>query len=101
MTNPKGTKLETATVNWLREHGWPWSRRIVKEGARDKGDVALGDGIPVTIECKNEKSIEHRRRASASWPTRWRTPATSGASPSTRSEGPPTSVSTTPCSRSL
>lgn len=57
MTNPKGTKLETATVNWLREHNWPWSRRIVKEGQRDKGDVTLGDGIPVTIECKNERGI--------------------------------------------
>jgi hypothetical protein len=57
VTNPKGTKLETASVNWLRAHGWQWARRIVKEGARDKGDVTLGDGIPVTIECKNEKSM--------------------------------------------
>jgi hypothetical protein len=57
ITNPKGTFLETAAVNWLREHGWPWARRIVKEGQRDKGDVTLGDGIPVTIECKNEKSM--------------------------------------------
>jgi hypothetical protein len=57
VTNQKGTFLETASVNWLREHGWPWARRIVKEGAKDKGDVTLGDGIPVTIECKNEKSL--------------------------------------------
>lgn len=58
MTNPKGTKLETASVNWLRSHGWPWARRIVKEGARDKGDVTLGDGIPVTIECKDRKGFQ-------------------------------------------
>jgi len=58
MTNPKGTKLETAAVNWLRAHGWRFARRIVKEGAEDKGDVTLGDGIPVTIECKNEKSMD-------------------------------------------
>jgi hypothetical protein len=58
MTNPKGTKLETAAVNWLRTHGWQFARRIVKEGQRDKGDVTLGDGIPVTIECKNEKSMD-------------------------------------------
>lgn len=57
MTNPKGTQLETATVNWLRAHGWSFARRIVKEGSSDKGDVTLGDGIPVTIEAKNEKKI--------------------------------------------
>jgi hypothetical protein len=57
VTNPKGTKLETATVNWLRAHGWTFARRIVKEGSRDKGDVILGDGIPVTIEAKNTKAI--------------------------------------------
>jgi hypothetical protein len=58
LTNPKGTKLETASVGWLGAHGWPFARRLVKEGQRDKGDVTLGDGIPVTIECKNEKSID-------------------------------------------
>jgi len=58
LTNPKGTKLETASVNWLRAHGWPWARRLVKEGSRDKGDVSLGDGIPVTIECKDRKGFQ-------------------------------------------
>jgi len=57
MTNPKGTQLESAVRNWLKANGWPFARRIVKEGALDKGDVTLGDGIPVTIECKNEKKI--------------------------------------------
>jgi hypothetical protein len=58
MTNPKGTQLETAVVRWFREKGWPHARRIVKEGIRDKGDVTLGDGIPVTIEAKNTKAID-------------------------------------------
>jgi hypothetical protein len=58
MTNPKGTQLETAVTNWFREHGWVNARRIVKEGVRDKGDVTLGDGIPVTIEAKNTKLID-------------------------------------------
>jgi hypothetical protein len=31
---------------------------LAKEGRLDPGDVSLGDGIPVTIECKNEKSID-------------------------------------------
>lgn len=53
MTNPKGTKQETGVVRYLRENGWPYARRIVKEGQRDKGDVTLGDGIPFTIESKN------------------------------------------------
>jgi hypothetical protein len=58
MTNPRGTQLETAARNWLRENGWPFARRLTKEGAIDKGDLTLGDGIPVTIECKNEKKID-------------------------------------------
>jgi hypothetical protein len=58
LTNPKGTQLETASVKWLRAHGFPHARRIVKEGVRDKGDVTLGDGISVTIECKNTRSMD-------------------------------------------
>jgi hypothetical protein len=57
VTNPRGTQLETAARNWLRANGWPFARRITKEGALDPGDLSLGDGIPVTIECKNEKKI--------------------------------------------
>lgn len=58
LTNPKGTKLESAVVAYLKAHGWPWSRRLAKEGAKDKGDVTLGDGIPVTIECKDRKGFD-------------------------------------------
>jgi len=58
MTNQKGTQLETAVVRYFREHGWCNARRIVKEGVRDKGDVTLGDGIPVTIEAKNTRAID-------------------------------------------
>jgi hypothetical protein len=58
MTNPKGTQLETAAVRWFRENGWVNARRIVKEGIRDKGDVTLGDLVPVTVECKNTRTIQ-------------------------------------------
>ena len=58
MTNPAGTKLETAVVRWMREHGWPFARRLAKEGAKDKGDVTLGDGLPLTIECKARKKFD-------------------------------------------
>jgi hypothetical protein len=58
MTNPKGRQHETASVKWLRANGWPYAKVVAKEGRYDRGDVALGDGIAVTIECKNEKSID-------------------------------------------
>ena len=45
-------------MRWLREHAWPFARRVVKEGSSDKGDLTLGDGIPVTIEAKNTKKID-------------------------------------------
>lgn len=48
----KGTKTESALVNWLKEHGWPYARRLALKGTRDEGDVTLGDGIPVAIESK-------------------------------------------------
>lgn len=48
----KGTKTESALVNWLKEHGWPYARRLALKGVRDEGDVTLGDGIPVAIESK-------------------------------------------------
>ena len=58
MTNPKGTQHESAIVNWLKDHGWPYARRLAKEGAKDKGDVTLGDGYPLTIEAKNRKGFD-------------------------------------------
>jgi hypothetical protein len=58
MTNPKGTRLETAVVNYLHARGWPYARRLAKSGAKDKGDVTLGDGFPVTIEAKDRKGFE-------------------------------------------
>ena len=58
MTNPKGTKHETAVVRYLNGRGWPYAKRIPKGGARDKGDVTLGDGFPVTIQAKDRKGFE-------------------------------------------
>jgi hypothetical protein len=58
VTNPKGTRLETAIANYLIARGWPYAKRIPKGGARDKGDVTLGDGFPVTIQAKDRKGFE-------------------------------------------
>jgi hypothetical protein len=49
----KGTAAETAIVNTLIAEGWVHAERRALSGAADKGDVKLGDGIPVMIEAKN------------------------------------------------
>lgn len=54
----KGTSHETAVVNWLHEHGWRHARRYPAKGNRDEGDIALGDGIPVTVEAKNRARMD-------------------------------------------
>jgi hypothetical protein len=51
----KGTAWESAVVDWLRTHGWPYAERRALAGVNDKGDVS---GLPgVVIEAKNAKSI--------------------------------------------
>lgn len=63
MANPskdRGTAFESAVVDYLRQHGFPYARRMAQAGAQDIGDVSLGDappGGPVTMECKNCKAI--------------------------------------------
>lgn len=49
----KGTRFESAIVNFLREHGFPWADRVPLSGAKDRGDVTIGPGGPV-IESKNQ-----------------------------------------------
>ena len=57
----KGTRWETACVNWLREHGFTWADRVPLSGARDRGDVTLGPGSPV-MEMKSQN-----RHSFAEW----------------------------------
>ena len=52
----RGTKWESACVNWLRGIGFVWADRVPLSGARDRGDVTLGPGSPV-IECKSQNRI--------------------------------------------
>jgi hypothetical protein len=58
MTNPRGTREESRAVLWLRANGWPYARRIRQTGARDEGDISLGDGIGVAVESKAERRID-------------------------------------------
>ena len=51
----KGTAWESAVVEFLRGHGFPYAERRALSGSQDRGDVT---GVPgVMLECKAEKSI--------------------------------------------
>lgn len=54
MNRPKrvGTDAENKVVAYAKERGWTHADRLTLTGAKDRGDVRLGDGIPVTIEVK-------------------------------------------------
>lgn len=56
----KGTRWESAVVDYLKAHGFPYSRRLTRAGSKDIGDIYLGDepiGGPVTIENKDCAAI--------------------------------------------
>jgi hypothetical protein len=55
MTNrPKqvGTDAENKVRNYAIERGWYAADRLTQSGAKDRGDIRLGDGVKVTIEVK-------------------------------------------------
>lgn len=52
----RGTRWETACVNWLRAIGYQWADRVPLSGNRDRGDVTIGPGSPVH-ECKSQNRI--------------------------------------------
>ena len=55
----KGTKAETALVNYLREHGFPNAKRRALAGAADEGDVDWVDWL--TVEVKNVRTPNYRQ----------------------------------------
>lgn len=44
-SHAKGTRAETALVNWLKEHGRPNVERRALQGTRDRGDIAGTPGV--------------------------------------------------------
>ncbi len=52
----KGTAAETATVKYLREHGFPYAERRALHGTADKGDIT-GCG-PIVFEVKNHAKLD-------------------------------------------
>ncbi len=52
----KGTRWETAIVDYLRSNGVPHAERRARNGAKDRGDIA---GMPgVVVEAKNATRTE-------------------------------------------
>jgi Holliday junction resolvase len=51
----KGTRFESAVVEYLQQSGWPHAERRARRGTRDAGDVAGVAGV--CIEVKAEKRI--------------------------------------------
>lgn len=52
----RGTRWETAIVDYLRANGWPYVERRARNGAKDRGDIA---GIPgLVVEAKSTNRIE-------------------------------------------
>lgn len=55
-SHAKGTRAETAVVQWLQAHGRPHVERRALQGTRDRGDIA---GIPgVVLEVKAGARLE-------------------------------------------
>ncbi len=55
MANPskqKGTDAETKVKEYAIGRGWPHADRITLSGAKDRGDIRLGDGVEFTLEVK-------------------------------------------------
>lgn len=52
----KGTAFETAVVEFLKAHGFPYAERRAQRGTKDAGDVA---GVPgFCLELKNHNRLE-------------------------------------------
>lgn len=48
----QGTAVETAAVIWLRDYGFPRTRRVTLSGSCDQGDLLLRTRPTVIAECK-------------------------------------------------
>lgn len=62
MNRPKaiGTSVESATVAYVRRHGFPTADRLTLSGTADRGDVRLTAGLTagVVVECKGGATAE-------------------------------------------
>ena len=55
VSRSKGTRWESAIVDYLRANGAPHAERRASNGSKDRGDIA---GVPaVVFEAKNERAL--------------------------------------------
>ena len=47
-----GTDAENKVRDYAISRGWVHADRLTLSGINDRGDIRLGDGVPVTIEVK-------------------------------------------------
>lgn len=55
MTNPNGTRFETACVRYAMSRGFR-AYRIARSGRNDKGDIQLTEDV--ILECKATRAIQ-------------------------------------------
>lgn len=65
MTNPKGTRAETALVIYARDNGFGHADRIPRKGKNDEGDVWLCPGV--MVEVKNQPSKYNPNAVPYAW----------------------------------
>lgn len=71
----RGTRWESAIVEFLRASGFPWADRVPLSGAKDRGDVTIGPGSPA-IEAKSQA-----RHSLAEWLTEAQAEAVNAGAP--------------------
>jgi hypothetical protein len=53
-----GTRAETIVLKVCQRNGFPYARRNALQGAKDCGDIHLGDGTDTIIEVKGGKQCQ-------------------------------------------
>ena len=60
MSNPskqRGTRWESAIVDYVRDHGFPHCERRALSGGKDKGDLNIAPGLVIEAKCQSRHSF--------------------------------------------
>lgn len=53
----KGTRAESAVVEFMKANGWPHAERHAQHGSRDIGDVNVGPAVVVEVKASSRMSL--------------------------------------------